>query len=181
MTQSGTFTLKQLKVPAQVDYETHFKHFESKALQVKCNISPKWSNHHMWEMIQIVNSTKVWINAHISLLTEPYSTIWQISHYAVIVDSSSHTHSVSYLSVSPAAGRQQQQSQSWEPENRHASHPSRPAGHRLESARAFTQRKETVFEPKNRKLNLQPMKESAHFCWAHLGSSVWTCAAEVSL
>lgn len=108
----------------------------------------------MWEMIQIVNSTKVWINAHISLLTEPYSTIWQISHYAVFVDSSSHTHSVSYLSVSPAAGRQQQQSQSWEPENRHASHPSRPAGHRLESATAFTQRKDTVFEPKNTKLNV---------------------------
>ena len=68
----------------------------------------------------------------------------------------------SYLSVGPAAGRQQQQSESGEPEDRH------PAGHtQLHSAHRHTHR------------GIYTLKQSAQ--WTHLGSSVWISVEEVSL
>lgn len=84
---------------------------------------------------------------------------------------------LSYLIVSPTAGRQQQQSQSWEPENRHASHTSRSAGHRHESA--STQRKHSVWTPQQRQL-----KERAHFsitlCCRHLQlNSPWILCVDL--
>lgn len=72
-----------------------------------------------------------------------------------------------YLSVSPTAGRQEQQSHSWK--HKDASHLSRPAGHRQESAPASTHRKDTVFDQSKSKL-----LSIAFCCQTHLGSSLWT-------
>ena len=93
----------------------------------------------------------------------------------------------SYLIVGPTAGRQQQQSQSWESENRHASHPSRPAGHRPSF---HSEERYTEFEPKNtNSWGFTHWKKKCRLLHCillqtfelTLDSSVWTCAASLQV